>query len=280
MPEGPEIRRAADGLRAAVGGGTLTRVWFGAPSLQRYAAGLVGCQITAIETRGKALLIHFSNGMSMYSHNQLYGVWRVAAAGETPPTSRSLRVRLETAERAILLYSASDIQLAPRAQILRHPFLLRIGPDVLDPALTEAQVRERLCSPAFCRRQLGALLLDQRFLAGLGNYLRVEILWQAGVSPQRRATELSPAQLTSLCHALLALPRLSYATRGQVDEGRHHGALFRFRVFHRAGEACERCGTTLVRAQAASRPFYGCPRCQEGLDAGETGGSDSRRGGD
>lgn len=234
MPEGPEIRRVADELRAAVGGGTLTQVWFGVPSLQRHAAGLVGCRVTTIEARGKALLIHFSNGVSMYSHNQLYGIWRVAATGQIPPTSRSLRVRLETAERAILLYSASDIQLAPRAQILRHP-LLRIGPDVLDPALTEVQVRERLCSPAFRRRQLGALLLDQRFLAGLGNYLRVEILWQVELPPQRRATDLTPAQLTSLCHALLAVPRLSYVTRGQIDTGRHHGTLFRFRVFQREG---------------------------------------------
>jgi len=81
MPEGPEIRRAADSLEAAVKGKPLTNVWFAFPQLQPFATGLMGCTIVRIETRGKALLTHFSNGMTMYSHNQLYGVWRLAGDG-------------------------------------------------------------------------------------------------------------------------------------------------------------------------------------------------------
>lgn len=64
----------------------------------------------------------------MYSHNQLYGVWKIVAAGDTPNTKRDLRVRLETEEQAILLYSASDITIAPREEIAQHPFLQRVGP--------------------------------------------------------------------------------------------------------------------------------------------------------
>ncbi len=61
MPEGPEIRRAADSLEAAVKGEPLTDVWFAFPQLQVYQAQLVGQRITHIETRGKALLTHFSD---------------------------------------------------------------------------------------------------------------------------------------------------------------------------------------------------------------------------
>lgn len=261
MPEGPEIRRAADKLAAAIVNKPLTDVWFGLPRLAVQASGLVGQQVARIETRGKALLTHFSGGLTLYSHNQLYGVWRVVEAGETPQTNRILRVRL-AADKAILLYSASDIALLTSEQLAQHPFLQRVGPDVLDMSLTVAQVRERLLLPRFRRRQFAALLLDQAFLAGLGNYLRVEILWQAGLDARHRAAELSDTQLDVLAQALLEIPRLSYQTRGIVDENRHHGALFRFKVFHRAGEPCERCGTIIEKTTLSSRPFYWCPGCQ------------------
>lgn len=149
MPEGPEIRRAADMLEAAVQGKPLTDVWFAPPQLTDFAPGLVGQRIEQIETRGKALLTHFSGGLTLYSHNQLYGVWRVVNAGETPQTNRVLRVKLQTTDKAILLYSASDIAILTPEQLAQHPFLQRLGPDVLNMTLTAAQVKERLLSPRF-----------------------------------------------------------------------------------------------------------------------------------
>ncbi|MEX0635042.1 endonuclease VIII [Serratia ureilytica] len=215
MPEGPEIRRAADKLAAAVIDQPLTAVDFAFPQLKHYRQRLLGERIVAIEPRGKALLTHFSNGLTMYSHNQLYGVWKVAAAGETPETRRDLRVRLETARSAMLLYSASDITVGPREEIEQHPFLQRIGPDVLDMSLTVDDVVERLLTPRFRRRQLGGMLLDQAFLAGLGNYLRAEILWQAELAPQHKPQDLTPEALRRLADALLAVPRLPTRRAGR-----------------------------------------------------------------
>lgn len=71
MPEGPEIRRAADSLEAAIKGKPLTDVWFAFPQLKPFEAQLVGQTVTHIETRGKALLTHFSHNLTLYSHNQL-----------------------------------------------------------------------------------------------------------------------------------------------------------------------------------------------------------------
>ena len=263
MPEGPEIRRAADSLEAAIKGKPLTDAWFAFPQLKPYEAQLIGQTVTHIETRGKALLTHFNHNLTLYSHNQLYGVWRVINVGEQPQTNRVLRVRLQTADKAILLYSASDIEMLTPKQLLTHPFLQRVGPDVLDMSLTAEAVKARLLSPAFRNRQFSGLLLDQAFLAGLGNYLRVEILWDVGLAGQRKASQLNEMQLEALSHALLDIPRLSYNTRGAVDDNKHHGALFRFKVFHRAGKPCERCGGAIERTMLSSRPFYWCPRCQE-----------------
>lgn len=263
MPEGPEIRRAADNLEAAVKGKPLTRAWFAFSQLKPYESALEGQTISSIETRGKALLTHFSGGLTLYSHNQLYGVWRVVKSGEEPETSRTLRVRLETADKAILLYSASEIAILTPEQLAEHPFLLRVGPDVLDMQLTAEQVQERLLSKRFRNRQFSGLLLDQAFLAGLGNYLRVEILWHCELAPRHKASELTPSQLERFSHALLEIPRLSYRTRGKVDNNKHHGALFSFKVFHREGKKCERCGGIIDRIMLSSRPFYWCPHCQK-----------------
>lgn len=262
MPEGPEIRRAADNLEAAVKGKPLTDVWFAFEQLKPYQSQLIGQSVTQLETRGKALLTHFSNGLTLYSHNQLYGVWRVVDTGKIPQTSRVLRVRLQTHDKTILLYSASDIDMLTPEQLATHPFLQRVGPDVLDLRLTPDDVKARLLSPRFRNRQFSGLLLDQAFLAGLGNYLRVEILWQVGLTGQHKASTLGDEQLDALAHALLDIPRLSYNTRGLVDENKHHGALFRFKVFHRDGEACERCGGIIEKTMLSSRPFYWCPGCQ------------------
>ncbi len=106
--------------------------------------------------------------------------------GEEPQTTRVLRVKLQTADKTILLYSASDIEMLTRTT--DHASVLqRVGPDVLDPNLTPEVVKERLLSPRFRNRQFAGLLLDQAFLAGLGNYLRVEILWQVGLTGNHKA---------------------------------------------------------------------------------------------
>jgi len=269
VPEGPEIRRAADRLAEAVAGRALASAWFAFPALQPFGKRLAGRRVLAIEPHGKALLTRFDNGWTLYSHNQLYGVWKICTAGQRPPTARSLRVALETAEHAILLYSASDIAMWRDADLAAHPFLSRLGPDVLDPGLDAQTVQARLLAPAFARRRLDGLLLDQGFLAGMGNYLRAEVLFEAGIAPGRRPVDLSPAGRAALGAALLAVPRRSYRSRGiEPARGMREDYLtdtpggFRFQVFDREGLPCPRCGAPIVRGMAGGRRIYACPGCQ------------------
>ena len=271
MPEGPEIRRAADALAAAVVGRPLARAWFWTPALQRHARGLIGRTIEAVTPHGKALLTRFDHGWTLYSHNQLYGVWKVAPAGERPDTTRSLRVALETADNAILLYSASDVSMWRSDEVHRHPFLTKLGPDVLDPALDAATVAERLRDARFSGRALSALLLDQGFLAGMGNYLRSEVLFEARLAPTLRPVDLDAARTRLLAEALLDVPRRSYATRGIEPASGMRGDYltdtpdaFRFLVFDREGLPCPACGKAIVRREAGSRRLYLCPHCQRG----------------
>lgn len=269
MPEGPEIRRAADQLAEAVVGAPLVEAWFAFPELQRHESRLRGQCITAIESRGKALMTHFEHGWTLYSHNQLYGVWKITDAGQRPETRRSLRVALETAQRAILLYSASDISIWKTDALDAHPFLSGLGPDVLDPALTARDVDLRLRDARFSGRQLSTLLLDQGFLAGMGNYLRCEVLFEAGIAAGRRPASLADDERARLARALLAVPMRSYRSPGIAPAGgmrrdyiTETAAGFRFHVFGRDGSPCVACGMPIARTQSGGRRLYFCPRCQ------------------
>lgn len=269
MPEGPEIRRAADRLAAAVAGERVVSAWFAFPELKRWEKPLRGRRVESITPHGKALLTRFDNGYTLYSHNQLYGVWRIAAPGEREDGTRSLRVALETANAAILLYSASDVSMWRNEDLASHPFLAKLGPDVLDPALDPKAVLARLRDPRFAGRALGALLLDQAFLAGMGNYLRSEVLFAAGLRAEHRPEELPVARLRRLARELLAIPRRSYATRGiEPASGMRSDYLtdtptgFRFAVFDREGQPCPTCGARVRRQESGARRLYFCPRCQ------------------
>ncbi|MEQ8663247.1 MAG: DNA-formamidopyrimidine glycosylase family protein, partial [Gammaproteobacteria bacterium] len=81
MPEGPEIRIEADRIATVLQDAVVEEAWFASVPLDRQAAALVGCRVTAVETRGKALLTHFDNGRVLYTHNQLYGRWFVRRRG-------------------------------------------------------------------------------------------------------------------------------------------------------------------------------------------------------
>jgi endonuclease VIII len=269
MPEGPEIRRAADLLQKAVGGQIIQNAFFAFPELKKYERALVGHRIEHISCHGKAMLTQFDNGMTLYSHNQLYGVWKVAQAGKDIKTNRSLRVGLHSAKKSILLFSASDIAMWKTSKLNEHPFLSKLGPDILDDSLTPEMVTGLLASPRFERRSLTSLLLDQVFLAGMGNYLRSEVLFEARLLPNKKPCDLSSSQRQDLAYALLNVPRRSYKTRGiKRARGMKEDYLtdtpdgFHFKVFDRAGLPCYECGELIRREELGGRRLYWCRNCQ------------------
>jgi endonuclease-8 len=271
MPEGPEVAREADRIRAAIAGEPLERVHFAFPHLARRAPALVGDRVVDVRARGKAMLIRLEGGATIYSHNQLYGRWYVRRIGSVPRTARQLRLALETRTHAALLYSASEIDLLDEAALAGHPYLAKLGPDALDAATDRADLEQCLRDPRFRRRTLAALLLDQSFVAGLGNYLRSEIAFEARIDPARRPAELSDAERRRVARAILTISRRAYATGGVTLPAQRAAALrragagwseARHWVFDRAGEGCRRCHVEVQRSTLAGRRLYRCPSCQ------------------
>lgn len=271
MPEGPEIRRAADAIEKALGGHTIECLHFGIPSLTEWERPLRGLELRSVDTIGKHMLCHLSDGTRIYSHNQLYGRWWVVRRGEYPDTDRSLRLALHTANHSALLYSASDIDVVRERDIAAFPRLIGLGPDPLQPTLDAAGVVARMMEKRFRGRGFAGLLLDQAFLAGLGNYLRSEILFSARMDPRSRTLDCSEAGLRRLSRAAVAIPRRSYRTGGltiAASRARQLKSLgwprdaYRFAVFGRHGQACHVCGETIRRQNMAGRRLYFCPQCQ------------------
>lgn len=270
MPEGPEIRRAADKLAQAIVGQPLRAVEFAFARLKPFEDQLAASHVHAIETRGKALLTHFANGLSVYSHNQLYGRWYAVKAGKAPGTTRSLRFAVRGTTRDILLYSASDIDVLDADGIASHPFLQKLGPDALSSTLTRSVLQARLAETRFARRRLADLLLDQGFVAGIGNYLRSEILFDCRLLPTRRPGTLDDSEREALAGSIQSIAWRAYRLSGVTNDPALAGQLKaagvsfgrrRHAAFDRAGEPCYRCSQTIQTATLNRRVFW-CPGCQ------------------
>jgi endonuclease-8 len=273
MPEGPETHRMADQIERAIGGKLADHLFFAFDHLKRFQRKLKRRRILSVRARGKAILTSFEGGLTVYSHNQLYGKWFVRKRDLYPDTRRQLRFAIHTAEHSALLYSASDIEVLDDEGLVTQAYLSRLGPDLLDGSIQPEAVIERASSDRFLKRRLGALLLDQSFLAGVGNYLRSEILFDAGVHPEFRPADCSDKQLRKLAQQALVLARRSYRTAGITNEPKRVRDLkkkgkrrpeYRFMVFAREGKLCYRCRGRIRKIQFSSRRLYFCPGCQPG----------------
>lgn len=271
MPEGPEVRIAADRIVKAIAFKPIQEVFFAFDHLKIYEDILVKQLVTAVDTKGKGMLIRFDNGLSIYSHNQLYGKWMIRKAYSYPETKRQLRLAIHNKDKSALLYSASDIEVLDQKEIISHPFLSRLGLDVLDSSTTPQKVQARLLNKSFQRRRFTSLFLDQRFLAGLGNYLRSEILFVAQVHPTLRPIDCSKHQISALAHAAIELPRQSYQTAGitndlkLVEKLKQEGYQrqdYRYWVFGRDNRPCYVCNTSIIKEVSGGRRYYFCPCCQ------------------
>ena len=276
MPEGPEIRRVADALEKQVAGRIIDDIRFGMDSLKHWQDQLIGAKIIRLETYGKAMVMFLDTTdacqLCIYSHNQLYGRWYLCDTGDYPDTKRQLRIAIDCEGKSALLYSASDISVFEQDELNQHPFIKKLGPDVLDKSTTVQQVVERLISTKYKNCQLGRVLTNQSFVAGLGNYLRCEVLFYSGLHASVRGCDLSKKQLHVLASSILKLARQSYQTGGITNDLKRAKKLMkqgisfedgRFYVFRRQGLPCYSCGTSIEKKSQAGQACFYCPQCQQ-----------------
>ncbi|MFC0268434.1 endonuclease VIII [Kushneria aurantia] len=271
MPEGPEIRRVADRLGKVLVGREIDEVWFAFDTLKPFEARLKGQKVVSVDSWGKALLTRFEDDHVIYSHNQLYGVWRIMRRGRQPAGRRSPRLHLATASHSAWLLSASDISLWRLDELDQHPFLAKLGPDLLTHDVSVDDIEARLDAGAWRSRRLGSLLLDQHLYAGIGNYLRSEILFFAGLHDRWRPRDLSGTARRRLAATMLDITHRAWRHAGVTNARQWREPMiaageprrrWRHAVFNRAGLPCHACATPIEKHSVASRRLYYCPQCQ------------------
>ena len=271
MPEGPETRRAADRVSNRVRDKEFSRVRLPYPPISEFEGVLELACVKSVTSRGKALLIRFDNDLSLYSHSQLYGRWTVNKVRTKIRWNRSLRAEFIAEDYAVRLWSATDVEVVPTKDEEAHPYIAKLGPDVLDETTSPDVIMNRLESPRFNGRSAASLMLDQSFVAGLGNYLRSEILHQAGVHPKTRPKDLNVESIAKWGSLTKSVSIRSYENDGLTvsDElaGRRKDMgerrrTYRHSAFCRNGKDCHVCGATIIRIRASGRRLDMCPECQ------------------
>lgn len=262
MPEGHTIHRSARDIRRAFVGRPVA-VTSPQGRFTHGASIVDGRALLAAEAHGKHLFLFFGTSW-VHVHLGLFG--RITrGVGPAPAPTGAVRLRLQSDENYLDVRGPTVCALLDDAA--KDVLQARLGADPLRrdarPDVAYATIRRR-------RRPVGALLLDQAVVAGVGNVYRAELLHRAAISPFRPGSELSEAAWVGLWDDAVSLMRAGVRSGRIVTTERHHRErpagrarrLDAHYVYKRAGLACRRCGTEVAAEPLAARPVFWCPSCQ------------------
>ena len=274
MPELPEVETVRRQLAPALEGRRFESVEIADGRLTRpldpvdVARELEGERVREVGRRGKYLVVRFESGRALLIHLRMTGSLRHAARGTLPddPYRRAV-VRLDdgsdVAYRDVrrfgtwLLLEEEDVDAYVDARVGREP----LAPDFRARDLAERLADRRIA--------VKAAILDQRTVAGVGNIYADEALWRARLHPLTAARDLTAPELRALHRGIRRALEVGIARQGStlrdyaLPDGTTGGMQHEFKVYGRAGEPCDRCGTPIEKIRAAGRGTWFCPHCQQ-----------------
>ncbi len=269
MPEGHTIHRLARLHRAALAG-TVIAVDSPQGRFAQGAARLDGRVLTDVEAHGKHLYYRWAparddDGATLHVHLGLFGTFRTYRDAVPDPTPGT-RLRFATEHVVVHLAGPTVCDLIDDDEEAR--IRSRLGPDLLrrdaDPERAWTALRRRTIP-------IGAALLDQSVLAGVGNVFRAEALFVCGVSPDTPANQVTRADFDCLWSTLRAMLRAAersgrIVTVDPAEVGARSAAgvpdAERTYVYRRTGQPCRRCGATVAMRTIGGRRLYACGTCQ------------------
>jgi endonuclease-8 len=263
VPEGDTVWRTAHRLHLALAGEPVVLSDLRFPEVATH--DLRGATTLEVVSRGKHVLHRFDSGLTLHSHLRMEGQWRVEHAAESGRWLRrdDLRAAVGTATWTALGLRLGMLDLVPTTS--ESTLVGHLGPDLLGPDWDAAVAATRLGS---ADTTIGAALLDQRNLAGVGTLWAAESLFLERVHPWTPASDLSAddvARLVDRVHRLITLAK-DHAVQASTGIRRKGEESY---VHARSGRPCRRCGTTvrvaMVGPPTRERTMFYCPGCQGGL---------------
>ena len=264
MPEGHTIHRLAKEHTAILQGRPLRL----ASPQGRFAEGaalLDGRVLEKVRPHGKHLFYGFEGRAFVHVHLGLYGTFVAGPRAAMPEPKGALRLRILTDQSYVDLRGPTACEVLTPAEM--RSILDRLGPDPLrrdgDPQVVWSRVSRS-------RTAVGALLMDQSVIAGIGNVYRAELLFRHGISPHRPGLALGESEWAAMWADLQVLMRAGVKTGYILTTRPEHRPRRRgvppredrFYVYRRTGEACRICGTPVRTEAMAGRNLYWCPGCQ------------------
>lgn len=274
MPELPEVETVKCTLQAKLTGLTFTGAQVMLPKILRelepeeFNKKIKNKKILKVSRRGKYLLINLSGGYTMAVHLRMTG--RLVYISDDRPPAKHTHVvfHLDNGHRLFFadMRQFGMIWLAPTSSLESLSGYKDLGVEPLDECFTRDFLKKEL------RRRhtrIKPLLLDQRFIAGLGNIYTDEALYRAGVDPERLAKTLTPRETAKLYHAVKDVLSEGIEHRGTTfrdfidGDGRTGGYQEHLRVYNREGKPCPHCGRAIQKKKVGGRGSYYCPACQK-----------------
>ncbi|KTB47895.1 DNA-formamidopyrimidine glycosylase [Dehalogenimonas alkenigignens] len=268
MPELPEVETVTNEIRPYVLGRCIEDVkvtWPGTVkgnSAEEFISGLKGQTVVDVRRRGKFIVWELSNGKRLLTHLKMTGALIAQEAGIEPPPYNRVEITLEDGMK---IYFRDPRKFGRMRVVEGDAALDELGPEPLEPEFT-AEVLESILKKR--KGLIKPTLLDQTLIAGIGNMYADEALYEAKIHPLRAADSLSPAEYRTLHTAIQHILATAIKAKGAsianyVRPGGELGhAHFAFKVAHRRGENCSRCGEALERIVVRGRGTYFCPKCQ------------------
>lgn len=269
MPELPDLQVIREFLAPRITGQAITSVEVRRPLIVRNLVGgepaghLIGRRFSAVNRRGKFLLLELEGGMTLAINPMLAGRIRY---GEPLPRARGRdALVLGLADgRELRYHDAADMgKVYLTRELDQAPAFAGQGPEATDPALTLDVFRERLSRH---RGEIKGILTHQSFVAGIGNAYADEILWSAHLYPFRRRPDLDDEDVARLYTAMRSVLSEAITTlRERMGENIDVEVRDFLAVHGKAGQPCPRCGSPISQVKRHRMATHFCRACQPGL---------------
>lgn len=270
MPELPEVETVAQGLRPQLISRTFVDIqvlWersIDRPDARAFCVALRGASVIGVTRRGKFITLALDTGQTLLTHLRMTGKFLIQRDLDDDPHTR---VRFQLDDGRFLIFS--DTRKFGRMYLVDNPLEVvgELGPEPLSTEFTPQRLAEMLASR---RGRIKPLLLNQTFIAGLGNIYTDEALWRARLHPLRTANSLMSDEIARLHKGVVSILQDAIEGGGtslqdnqyrQPDGG---GGAYQnlLAVYGREGDACPRCHGKIERITLGQRGTHFCPTCQ------------------
>ncbi len=274
MPEVPDLEAIRKFFNRTIAGQTIERVDTFIPVVIRvprdeFVRQMTGDTLGEVHRHGKFLLFSLASGRIMVINAMLTGRFSIVEPSQKRHARTCFLLGLSGGSelRYVDQRLMGRVYLTTPELLETLPQFGEMGPDVLSPTLTEEVFRERIRKYT---GQIKSILVNHKFVAGIGNAYSDEILWTAKVHPYRKRSQMLDEEVGALYRAVGEVLRWAepivwekMGERLEYKEWRDH-----LRVHRRGGEACPRCGSTISEITAGQRITSFCRQCQPEVPRG------------